>query len=265
MGTLRIMFKRGQEVKYLSHLDILRVFDRAFRRAGIPLAYSMGFNPRPKVVFGLPLGVGVTSEAEYADMTLEGDIEYSSIKELLNKNMPIGFEIIDSGLVDGRKNIMTAIDAALYDILIEFSDELPSDLESILLQSLEGTELWVVKKKKNKEEKINIMPLLHCVKSSIINKNEYNSLQSGYNSNCEMIFNMDQDRYLINEAMKAASLKDCSYIYLTALVAAGSRGNLKSELLADAVINRIGLKARIPLMHRRGLFVKENERFIRPL
>ena len=70
MIRLRVKFTRGEEVKYISHLDMLKVFERALRRANIPIAYNKGFNPRPQIVFGLPLSVGVTSESEYADLEI---------------------------------------------------------------------------------------------------------------------------------------------------------------------------------------------------
>ena len=67
MQRLRIRFCRGQEVKFISHLDILRLWQRAFHRAEIPLAYSEGFSPHPRISLAAPLPVGVTSEAELMD------------------------------------------------------------------------------------------------------------------------------------------------------------------------------------------------------
>ena len=73
--ALRFRFSRGQELKYIAHLDMLRVFERAIKRAKIPVAYTQGFNPRQKLVFGLPMSIGLTSESEYADIELVEDMQ----------------------------------------------------------------------------------------------------------------------------------------------------------------------------------------------
>ena len=68
MQRLRIRFRRGPELKYISHLDIMRLWHRALQRAGISLAYSQGFNPHPKISLAAPLALGITSEAELMDI-----------------------------------------------------------------------------------------------------------------------------------------------------------------------------------------------------
>ena len=68
MQRIRIKFNRGEEIKFISHLDITRLWERALRRAGVPLAYSQGFSPHPQLSFAVPLAVGMTSEAELLDI-----------------------------------------------------------------------------------------------------------------------------------------------------------------------------------------------------
>lgn len=70
MQRLRITFSRGEEVKYISHLDMMRLWERALRRAGIPVAYSQGFSPHPKLSIAAPLPIGVTSDGELMDILL---------------------------------------------------------------------------------------------------------------------------------------------------------------------------------------------------
>src|SRR5579862_3363209 len=70
---LRVRFTKGEEVRYISHLDLMRTWERILRRAGIKLAHSQGFNPRPRLVFAAPLSVGVTSDAEIVDVVVEDD------------------------------------------------------------------------------------------------------------------------------------------------------------------------------------------------
>ncbi len=68
MNRLRIRFKRGEEIKFISHLDLIRVWQRAFRRAGVVLAYSEGFNPHPRISLASPLALGITADAELMDV-----------------------------------------------------------------------------------------------------------------------------------------------------------------------------------------------------
>ena len=64
MNRLRVRFKRGEEIKFISHLDLIRVWQRAFRRAVVMLAYSEGFNPHPRISLASPLALGITAEAD---------------------------------------------------------------------------------------------------------------------------------------------------------------------------------------------------------
>ncbi|MCL2281064.1 MAG: TIGR03936 family radical SAM-associated protein, partial [Dehalococcoidia bacterium] len=68
MNRLRIRFRRGEEIKYISHLDLIRVWMRAFRRAGVELAYSEGFNPHPRLSLAAPLALGVIGLSELIDV-----------------------------------------------------------------------------------------------------------------------------------------------------------------------------------------------------
>ena len=94
MSDIRIKFIRGEEVKFISHLDLMKVFERASRRANIPIAYSQGFNPHAHLIFGLPLSVGVTSQAEYADIELTEELDPENFMLGLNKQLPKGLIIV---------------------------------------------------------------------------------------------------------------------------------------------------------------------------
>jgi radical SAM-linked protein len=67
----RVLFRKGERVRYISHLDVLRYWERCIRRAELPLAYSQGFTPHPKIAFAGPLALGFTAEAEVLDVTLD--------------------------------------------------------------------------------------------------------------------------------------------------------------------------------------------------
>jgi radical SAM-linked protein len=91
---LRITFAKGEEIKYISHLDLMRLWERALRRARVSVAYSRGFNPRPKIAFAAPLPVGFTSQGEVMDVVLERRISpYNFAKSLLSR-LPPGLEVL---------------------------------------------------------------------------------------------------------------------------------------------------------------------------
>jgi radical SAM-linked protein len=93
MQRLRIRFSRGEEIKYLSHLDLIRVWQRALNRAGIPLAYSKGFNPHPQISMALALAMGVTSEAELMDIMLDKFVSPHAFTAAMSRQMPRGLAI----------------------------------------------------------------------------------------------------------------------------------------------------------------------------
>lgn len=119
MVKYRLKFRKFGETRFVSHLDLVRLFTRLHTRAGIPLSYSEGFNPHPKMAIALPLSVGCGSEGEYIDVTYDKDLSESFILEELNKKVPIGIEIIKvQRLFEGAKKF-ASITAAEYMITIE--------------------------------------------------------------------------------------------------------------------------------------------------
>ena len=94
MFRLRLRFKRGPEIKFISHLDIIRLWQRAFRRAGIPLAYSEGFNPHPRISLAAPLALGVTGEAELMDIFVAKQVSPHNLEAAVSRQLPPGMEIL---------------------------------------------------------------------------------------------------------------------------------------------------------------------------
>jgi hypothetical protein len=93
---IRFRFAKREAVKFISHLDLLNTLTRAFRRAEIPMAYSQGFNPHPKISFGSTLPVGTTSEAEFADIALETYMEPDDFISRSNDELPSGLEFLEA-------------------------------------------------------------------------------------------------------------------------------------------------------------------------
>ena len=114
---VRIQFSKHGVVKYIGHLDVMRYFQKALRRADIPVKYTGGFSPHQVISFAQPLGVGVESESEYFDMELEREDDLQAMKERLNASMTDG--IVVKAIVelpDNAKNAMASIAAASYEV-----------------------------------------------------------------------------------------------------------------------------------------------------
>jgi radical SAM-linked protein len=93
MQRLRIKFSRGPEIKFISHLDIVRLWQRAFNRASIEIAYSTGFSPHPKISLAAPLPLGVTSEAELMDIICIKGVAPHFFVSAVNQQLPPGMTV----------------------------------------------------------------------------------------------------------------------------------------------------------------------------
>lgn len=96
MQRLRLKFGRGEELKFLSHLDLMRLWERALRRAGLPLAYSEGFTPHPRISLAAPLSVGVTSQAELMDVFLSRWVSPHSLVAQAKRQLPDGLDLLEA-------------------------------------------------------------------------------------------------------------------------------------------------------------------------
>jgi len=95
MHRLRVRFRRGVELRYISHLDIMRLWVRALRRARVPLAYSEGFTPHARVSLAAPLSVGVTGEGELMDVIATRPVSPHWFTDSLNRHLPHGMEVLE--------------------------------------------------------------------------------------------------------------------------------------------------------------------------
>lgn len=121
MPRLRARFGRGEEVKFISHLDLVRFWQRAFRRAGLPLGYSQGFNPHPRLSLAAPLAVGVTSEAELMEFYLERALPPSLVLGALERKLPRGFEVYQVYVVpDSIPSLQSQVRFAEYRVQVTY-------------------------------------------------------------------------------------------------------------------------------------------------
>lgn len=93
MKRLFLSIKKGEELRFLGHLDFLRTMERAIMRANIPAAFSEGFNPHMKVSFDAALAVGVTADPLYMELRLEKDLACEEVREMLSAQLPKGIEV----------------------------------------------------------------------------------------------------------------------------------------------------------------------------
>jgi radical SAM family uncharacterized protein/radical SAM-linked protein len=134
-SKIRLKWSKDEEVRFTSHLDVLRTFERAIRRCGIPIAYSEGFHPHPKISFGPPLPLSFISEAEYLDLQLTEPFSNEFLLKL-NKTLPQGFKILEAKTIFTKaESLSSVINSALYKIEIPLTEtEIKEKIEYILSQ-----------------------------------------------------------------------------------------------------------------------------------
>ncbi|HEX2954476.1 MAG TPA: TIGR03936 family radical SAM-associated protein [Bacillota bacterium] len=162
MPDYRIRYEKRGALRYISHLDLMRTFERAFRRAELPVAFTEGFHPHPRVGLGPALPLGVESTAEYLDLSLTGDIDPMSLQSRLNQSLPPNLHVTQVKLIHIKAKPLTAvINRATY-LYDEITGSEGLALEEIMQELWERNELWVNRRTKEKiEKKINIRPLWH--------------------------------------------------------------------------------------------------------
>ena len=141
MQRLRIRFCRGQEVKFISHLDILRLWQRALHRAEIPLAYSEGFSPHPQISLAAPLPIGVTSQAELMSILCTKQVSPHFLTAAISQQLPPGIEILQVYQVAlTMPSLPSQVRYAEYRVKVETEKEL-RDIESGLSSLLSAEHL----------------------------------------------------------------------------------------------------------------------------
>jgi radical SAM-linked protein len=138
MQRLRLKFSRGEELKFLSHLDLMRLWERALRRAELPLAYSEGFTPHPQIALAAPLSVGVTSQAELMDVVLSRWLPPQSFIAQVGPQLPQGIELLEIWPV-GPKVPSLQSQVRFVEYRVEIETEKRSQEVELALQSLLST------------------------------------------------------------------------------------------------------------------------------
>lgn len=161
--VMRIKFTKYGDMIYISHLDVQRLFQRVFRRAGIELTFSQGFNPHPKMSYGNALALGIESFGEYVDIEIEDDISPDELIKRINSELPDGMEFVKCiQLQGGEKSLAANIEYGKYEFIIPNINK--NDFEFIngkISEIINMDEILVSKKnKKGKIVELNIRPLI---------------------------------------------------------------------------------------------------------
>lgn len=147
-SRVRLKWSKSEEVRFTSHLDVGRTFERTIRRSGIPIAYSEGFHPHQKVAFAPPLPLGFVSDAEYLDVQLTEPYTFAVLSRL-NRDLPPGFEFLEGKPIFGKSDSLSSIiNLAYYEVRLDFPlDEIEKSIKFIL----EKQNLWVKRVSKKQD------------------------------------------------------------------------------------------------------------------
>ena len=161
MNKLRLKFSKNGPIKFIGHLDVMRYFQKAIRRAEIDIKYSEGFSPHQVISFAQPLSVGATSDGEYMDMTVNSMISPEDVMTRLNMVMNEGIKILAiEELSEGAEKAMTAAYAARYTIKFRENSKPDFDWISEFKKYLALDKLPAMKKTKSGEKEIDMKPMI---------------------------------------------------------------------------------------------------------
>lgn len=164
----RALFEKTGNAVWISHLDLMRLFQRAFKRAGLPLTHTQGFNPRPSVSIALPLSVGVESLCELLDFDLDGmDVSCDEICRRLNEALVEGVRVRQV-YEDGQKIKHLALLRSV--LTLEYDAGVPQDAADAIRKLLSQNSLTVEKKGKNGIVQQDIVPMLRSFEVAAENR-----------------------------------------------------------------------------------------------
>ena len=161
MSKLRLIFVKEQQASYISHLDVMRTFQRVFPRAGLSIKHSNGFHPHPILSIVLPLPVGQSSECEILDFESVENSTGEGVAEALNTGMPAGLRVLDCYAASRPVREMALLRARLE---MEYDSGVPEGACERIRALFTQEEVYVEKRTKHKGmTELNIAPLIHSL------------------------------------------------------------------------------------------------------
>jgi radical SAM-linked protein len=159
---VRIRFSKHGKVRFTSHRDVARIWERALRRAGVEVAYTEGFSPRAKLSFGLALSTGHESEGEYLDVALRGAPGPTAVEQLpalLAPALPAGIEVQAAAVLPpGAESLQQAVTSCTW--YIEIGDRAPSEVAAGVSRALASAELPLTRTRKGQTVTDDVRPAI---------------------------------------------------------------------------------------------------------
>jgi radical SAM-linked protein len=158
----RALFEKTGNAVYISHLDLMRLFQRAFKRAGLPLTHTQGFNPRPSVSIALPLSVGVESYCELLDFDLDGEtVLCDDIRDRLNHALVEGVRVLDVYEDATKIKHLAYLDCRIN---LEYDAGIPDHAQAAITELFARPSLTVEKKSKNGNTEQDLIPMIRSLR-----------------------------------------------------------------------------------------------------
>jgi radical SAM-linked protein len=160
---VRLTYEKGEAIKFISHQDEFRLWERTLRRANLPLLYSQGFNPQPEIQFAAPLGVGITGARELVDITFEPGLPVGKLDELIRAKLPPGVTLHGLQAVPLKtpalQSLLIGADYTIF-IYAEANEIPPNALPDQITTLLAQTTTWRERERKGEKYIYNLRPLI---------------------------------------------------------------------------------------------------------
>ncbi len=159
---VRLRYKKHGRIRWIGHRDLARVFERAFRVAALPLAFSEGFSPHPQVSFGLALSLGFESDAEYLDLRLKHSIDLDSLVASVAPALPTGIEVTGAvALADRAPSLQESVTTVVWRVDVGVAGHHAGDvLRAIVAQAMIAPSLVTTRTRKGREVTEDVRPAL---------------------------------------------------------------------------------------------------------
>lgn len=162
---IRVKFKKYGPLRFIGHLDVMRFFQKAIRRAGIDVTYTTGFSPHQVMSFAAPLGVGLSSNGEYMDIQVnsmpaprDGMTSCQVLAEQLNNASVRGLDVVSARILpEDAGNAMASVAAASYTVRFREGRE-PKLINTVLTEFLEKEDILITKETKRGTREVNLRP-----------------------------------------------------------------------------------------------------------
>lgn len=172
--VMRVKFEKTGDMIYISHLDVQRLLQRAFRRAEIELSFSQGFNPHPKMSYGNALALGVESYGEYVDIEIEDNISPQDMLDRMNEKLPDGMKFIKCiELAGGERALAPNIVYGDYEFVVPNAGLSCEKVQEYVDNIISAKEILTTKlNKKKKVVELDIRPMIKSIELESVNDSE---------------------------------------------------------------------------------------------